>query len=268
MKQNYLVIDVALCHDCNNCFMACKDEYVDNAWLPYTDAQPRHGHRWMNILRTERGQYPRIDVAYLPLTCQHCTDAPCLKAYPDLIKRREDGIILIDPEKARGKDLTGCCPLGTIFWNEEANVSQKCTMCAHIIDEGELGMPRCAHSCPTEAIKFVKAEPAEMEKQIAADGLEAYRPELDNKPHVYFKNLHRFEKAFVAGGLLKNNDCVEGVQVTLKGNGVNASQTTDYFGDFKFDALLPGEYALEIAGKEVRKINLTDSVNLGSIVIG
>lgn len=81
MKQNYLVIDIALCHDCNNCFMACKDEHVDNDWLPYTNAQPRHGHRWMNIHRTERGQYPRIDVAYLPMPCPASTarTRPALK---------------------------------------------------------------------------------------------------------------------------------------------------------------------------------------------
>ena len=36
-KQAYIVIDVALCEDCNNCFMACKDEHVGNCWLPYTD---------------------------------------------------------------------------------------------------------------------------------------------------------------------------------------------------------------------------------------
>jgi Fe-S-cluster-containing dehydrogenase component len=56
MKQQYMVIDVSQCHDCNNCFMACKDEHVSNKWLPYTDEQPQHGHRWMNILRAERGQ--------------------------------------------------------------------------------------------------------------------------------------------------------------------------------------------------------------------
>ena len=51
MKQWYLVIDVRWCHDCNNCFMSCKDEYVGNEWPGYTNAQPRHGHRWMNIQR-------------------------------------------------------------------------------------------------------------------------------------------------------------------------------------------------------------------------
>ena len=55
MKKAYMIIDVEKCEDCNNCFMACKDEYVDNEFLPYSSAQPRHGHRWMNIVRRERG---------------------------------------------------------------------------------------------------------------------------------------------------------------------------------------------------------------------
>lgn len=42
---------------------------------------------------------------------------------------------------------------------------------------------------------------------------------------------------------------------------------TDYFGDFKFDALEPGTYTLEINGKEVQKIELKESENVGSIFI-
>ena len=80
VKQWYKVIDVARCHDCNNCFMADKDEFVGNDWPGYTAAQPRHGHRWVDILRRERGQYARNDVAYLPVPCQHCENAPCIEA--------------------------------------------------------------------------------------------------------------------------------------------------------------------------------------------
>ncbi len=266
MKQAYLIIDIGLCHDCNNCFLACKDEHVDNDWSPVSGPQPRHGHRWMNIQRIERGQYPRIDVAYLPLLCQHCQDAPCMKAHPDCFTRRPDGIVLINAEKAKGKlDLTKSCPYGAIYWNKELEVCQKCTMCAHLLDGDEFSQPRCAHSCPTGAIRFVSMAPAEMEKLAAAEGLENYRPDFRSRPNVYYKNLHRFEKAFIAGGLIKNGDCVEGVQVTLTGDGVNATQTTDYFGDFKFDALLPGKYRVEAQGKKLAEATLGASVNLGNL---
>lgn len=278
MKQRYMVIDVAMCFDCNNCFMACKDEYaqldtndpvvgtVENEWSD-SAPQPRHGHRWMDIQRRERGQYPRIDVAYLPTPCQHCEDAPCQKAYPQCVTRREDGIVLIDKTKARDvKGLVSSCPYGAIYWNEEICTPQKCTMCAHILDSGENpGMPRCAHSCPTEAIKFYTMEPAEMEKKVRDEGLEVYRPELNTKPHVFYKNLYRFEKAFVSGELLRGGECAEGVTVSLKGEGLNETRLTDCFGEFKFDALSPGAYTLYAGGKELQTVQVQESVNIGEI---
>ena len=268
-KQKYLVMDIASCHDCNDCFMACKDEHVGNDWMPYTEEQPRHGHRWIKLLRTERGQCPRIDVSYLAMMCQHCENCPLVDA--GFATKREDGIVIIDPEKARGhKELTDLCPYGTVYWNEDKNVAQKCTMCAHILDSNQAPcIPRCAHSCPTEAIHYYELEPEEMAKIVEKEHLSVYRPELGTKPHVYYKNLYRFTKAFIAGGVVDkaSDDCAEGVTVTLKGNGVETSDVTDYFGDFKFDALEPGTYTLEINGKEVQKIELKESENVGSIFI-
>jgi Fe-S-cluster-containing dehydrogenase component len=270
MKNHYLVIDVALCHDCNNCFISCKDEHVGNEWLPYSHEQPIHGHRWMDIQRTERGQYPRIDVAYLPTPCQHCQNAPCVNAHPDCISKREDGLVLIDPEKAKGKkEVVDSCPYGAIYWNEELEVPQKCTLCAHILDDAnaELKVPRCVHSCPTGAMAYYYIDPIDMDKKIKAEGLENYRPELGTKGHVFYKNLYRFEKAFIAGALLQDNECAENIEVSLKGQGVDMSQLTDCFGDFKFDALLPGDYSLYVAGKEIQKITLAQSLNLGTLEI-
>ena len=36
MKSWHLIIDVARCHDCNDCFLADKDEFVDNKFPPYS----------------------------------------------------------------------------------------------------------------------------------------------------------------------------------------------------------------------------------------
>ncbi len=80
MKKWNLIIDVAKCEDCNNCFLSCKDEFADNDFPGYSVEQPKHGHRWMNIMRKERGKCPIIDVAYLPTPCMHCDNAPCIVA--------------------------------------------------------------------------------------------------------------------------------------------------------------------------------------------
>ncbi|BAK46538.1 MAG: oxidoreductase [Lachnospiraceae bacterium] len=250
MKQWYLVIDVRWCHDCNNCFMGCKDEHVGNEWPGYTNAQPRHGHRWMNIQRRERGKYARNDYSYLPMPCQHCENAPCIAAGNGAVTRREDGIVMIDMEKAKGnKALVDSCPYGAIYYNEDADVPQKCTMCAHLLDDPDWipGIPRCAHNCPTKALKAFNLEPDEMQAMIEAEGLEVYRPELGTKPHVYYKNLYRFTKNFAAGGILVDGDCFENAVCELKQDDkVLEVQKTNFFGDFKFDGLDDGKYVISI----------------------
>ena len=269
-KQSYLVIDVALCHDCNNCFIACKDEFFMNSWLPYSDEQQRHGPRWMDVERIERGQYPRIDVSFLPKPCQHCKDAACAKAFPDAVSVREDGIVMFDVEKAKGnKGLVDSCPYGAVWYNDEKDVAQKCILCAHILDgkaSCKLSMPRCAHVCPTEAMKFYQEEPADFAKRIEAEGLERYKADVSDYGQVWYKNLYRFTKLFIAGGLLKDGECAEGVEVSLKGAAA-ASQVTNYFGDFCFDGLDPGTYTIVVGGKDLKEVKLEESVNLGSFDI-
>ena len=93
----------------------------------------------MDILRRERGQYARNDVAYLPVPCQHCENAPCIEASDGAITKRDDGIVMIDMEKAKGnKDLVDSCPYGAIWWNEELDIAQKCIFCAHLIDDPDV----------------------------------------------------------------------------------------------------------------------------------
>jgi sulfite dehydrogenase (quinone) subunit SoeB len=257
MKTKYITIDVAKCHDCNNCFMACKDEHCGNDWPGYTASQPRHGHRWMNIERRERGQYARNDVAYLPMPCQHCQDAHCMKAAPEAVTRRADGIVVIDMEKAKGNTaLVESCPFGAIYWNEELQVGQKCTMCAHLLDDKDWkpGLPRCVHSCPTGALQFHEMERDEFEAFCRKEGYEGYRSdELKNHPRVVYKNLHKYTKNFVTAGVLVNGDCFEGATVTLKnGTKALATQETNFFGEFKFDALDNGKYTIEVDAKGLK----------------
>ena len=54
MKWN-LIIDVAECTNCNLCALAVQDEHVDNAFPGYAEEMPKHGHRWIEIKRRERG---------------------------------------------------------------------------------------------------------------------------------------------------------------------------------------------------------------------
>jgi Fe-S-cluster-containing dehydrogenase component len=280
MKSWRMIIDVEKCEDCNNCTLACKDEFMDNDWPGYSVAQPRHGQRWIDVARKERGEFPLIDIAYRPITCMHCADAPCVAAAEGAIYRRKDGIVLIDPEKAKGRnELVGTCPYGVIWWNEEREVAQKCTFCAHLIDKG-WKQPRCVQACPTGALRVEFIEDAEMERIAAKEKLQPLHPEHETRPAVYYANLYRFDSCFIAGSVAveKNQlvDCAAGASVILYQDGRKLAETaTDAFGDFKFDGLQENStgYRVEIVMKGYGRCTLPlarleKSVNLGVIRLG
>jgi Fe-S-cluster-containing dehydrogenase component len=252
------------------------DEYVGNEWPGYTKPMPKHGHRWIDILQKERGQVPMIDVAYVPTMCNHCDDAPCLTKGGDAVRKRDDGIMLIDPEKAKGrKDLVDACPYGHIWWNEEYQVPQIWPFDAHLIDAG-WDKTRGHQACPTGAMRAIKAEDTEMERMALEQGLEVMRPELNTRPRVYYRNLWRYTKCFIGGTLAAETDgvvdCVEGARVRLLRNGdVVAETESDNYGDFKFDRLdeNSGRYAVEITAPgrftKTVEIELGTSTNIGEI---
>ena len=157
MKKWNMVIDVAECTNCNLCTLAAMDEYVDNEWPGYSAPMPKHGHKWINILQKERGQAPMVDVAYVPTMCNHCDDAPCVAKGSGAVRKRDDGIVLIDPDKAKDrKDLVDACPYGHIWWNEELKIPQAWTFDAHLIDQG-WRQTRGQQSCPTGAMRAIRS---------------------------------------------------------------------------------------------------------------
>jgi Fe-S-cluster-containing dehydrogenase component len=249
-KKWNMVIDLALCNDCNCCFLADKDEYTGNDWPPYSVGQPWEGSRWIDIERKERGQFPQIQVVHKPTHCMHCDNAPCMAAAPDAIYKRPDGIVIIDPEKAKGRrEIVDACPYGAIYWNQAEDVPQKCTGCAHLIDQGWTQV-RCSQACPTGATTFILASDADMASLIEKEGLEPYRAELDAAPRLYYKNLYRWTKVFVAGSVYfaDTDDCAEGCEVTVSRDGAEvAMAVTNNFGDFLVDKLEAGaEYTVRI----------------------
>ena len=228
-------------------------------------------------MRKERGQFPAIDVAYLPVPCMHCENAPCIKAAKGgAVYRRDDGVVLIDAEKARGqKDIVKACPYEAVWWNEGENVPQKCTFCAHLLDEG-WKEPRCVQACPTGALRVVLTEDSEMEGMIASENLEYFNPEFRTNPGVYYKNLYRYLQCFIGGSVAFEkdgvSDCAEGAKVLLsKDSKIIGEVTTDPFGDFKFDHLEEnsGKYTLEVLfrdyGKKTLDVDLKKSLYVGII---
>jgi len=280
MKEPFLIIDVAQCENCGNCFLACKDEHVGNDWPGYAAPQQNAGPSWIRVEARERGEYPMIDVAYLPVPCMHCGDAPCIKAAREgAIYGRPDGIVMIDPLKAKGqRQVVQACPYHAIVWNEETEAPQKCTMCAHLLDKG-WGKTRCVQSCPTGALSMLFLEPADMEALASSQGLQTLSPEKKTGPRVYYKHLYRYTHSFIGGSVAtrigNREECLEGAGVSLldEHQERKATQTTDAFGDFRFDGLDEGSGShtvrIEHAGYEPQtlEVDLRKAAYLGTIFL-
>ena len=174
---------------------------------------------------------PMIDIAYVPTMCNHCDNAPCMAKGGDAVKKRDDGIMLIDPEKAKGrKDLVEACPYGHIWWNEELQLPQIWPFDAHLLDQG-WQQTRGQQSCPTGAMRAIKVEDAEMARMARDEGLEVMKPEAGTKPRVYYRNLWRYSKCFIGGTLAAEAsgvvDCVEGASVRLMKGGRTVAETSE-----------------------------------------
>lgn len=273
MKKWNLVIDVPKCFNCNGCALACHDEYYDNEFPGVAASMPRLGHRWIDIRQRETGKFPVVQVSYLPVTCNHCDNPPCMKAAKDgAVRKRDDGIVIIDPVKAKGqKQLVDACPYGAIWWNEEKQLPQAWPFDAHLLDAGWT-QTRGAQVCPTRAMTAICAGDEEMQRIVREEKLQVLRPELGTKPRVYYKNLDRWNKVFVAGSVAgrigRMLECVEGAKVTLEKDGRRVAEAlTDAYGDFRFTGLEEGSGAYRVGISDARFAPKSLEVKLGGTVV-
>lgn len=267
-----MVIDLSICNGCHNCQIACKDEHVANDWSPIAKPQPDTGQFWHKVIALERGTVPKVMVTYHHSMCQHCEEAPCIAACPSkAIYRRADGAVIIDPLKCRGNQLClAACPYeNVIYFNHDLNIAQKCTFCAHLLDQGWTET-RCSDACPTGALLFGDEDDPKIREKLA--GAELLKPELPTRPRVYYRNL---PKKWIAGALYdpEADLCLEGATVTATNHetGETYAAVSDNYGDFWVKNLPDGTYVLQIEkpGYLTKKLGPIDATqkdqNLGDV---
>jgi len=263
-----ITVDLNYCNGCYACQVACKDEHVANNWPGYAKPQPNVGHFWLKIDEKVRGTIPKVRVAYRPHLCMHC--GFCIDSCKNqAIYRRDDGLIIIDPDKCVGcMTCVNACPYDAVYYNKDLLIAQKCTGCAHLFDDG-WEQPRCAINCPTQALKFVDVESLDELKNDPQN--ETMKPELGLPVRVFYKGIL---KRFLAGTVYDpvEKEVLIGAKLTLKdkASGETREMETDWAGDFWFHKVNDkAKYTLTIAygGKKmvIDDIDTSEDVNLGDI---
>ena len=246
MKKPGIVVNSARCMACYACFMACKDEHC--GWdTALSKSQPELGQYWMNIVEWERGDNPRrVKTATVPTPCNHCDNPACMAVAKDgAVYKRPDGIVIIDPEKAKGqKEIADACPIHAAFWNEDLQIPQKCTMCAELLDDPDYPgfEPRCVEACPNQALVFGDlADPdSNISKLIAANKV---TPLAGLEGSVVHLNI---PQKFLAGTVAYPRELEEvcigaQVKITCAETGETHETVTNWAGDYEFEDLPEGQ---------------------------
>jgi len=175
-------VDTRRCFGCHGCEVSCKAEND----VPL-------GHFIRQTIYKDIGEYPKVSRVFLPMSCQHCEDAPCIKACPcGALHKESGGTVAVDYNTCSGHGTcVEVCPYGAIYLDPVANQAVKCHNCYHRTEHGM--EPACVPTCPSEALYFGDLNDPRskingaMEKAKKADGdLVQLRVEKKTNPRMWF----------------------------------------------------------------------------------
>ena len=183
-KQFGMLVDLKRCIGCHACTLACK---VENGTPLGVD-----WHRVLTIggehMDSPSGTYPNVSMYWLPVPCMHCQNPPCETVCPTgAITRRADGIVLIERDKCIGCGYCSwACPYEAPQLNPQTGRVEKCTLCAHRVDQGEA--PFCVVACVWGARIFgdLNDPNSEVARAIARKRGEIMMPEQGTEPAVFY----------------------------------------------------------------------------------
>jgi molybdopterin-containing oxidoreductase family iron-sulfur binding subunit len=107
-----MAINTKRCTACYACVVACMAE---NGSPP--------GVAYRRVAEVESGEYPQVARTFMPANCMQCDNPPCAKAAPPgAITKRPDGIVALDYEKLKGRDVfervSKACPYNMFSFDD------------------------------------------------------------------------------------------------------------------------------------------------------
>jgi phenylacetyl-CoA:acceptor oxidoreductase subunit 1 len=205
-----MVADLGRCIGCQTCTAACKQA---NGTPPNVE--------WRRVLDIESGVYPDVRRTFVPVSCMHCGNPPCLDVCPSRATfKRDDGRVAIDYELCIGCAYCAvACPYqqrfkvqrATFAYGDEPSpaeaaafdparigVSTKCTFCSERLDLARITgqtpgvdpevTPACVNSCIAGALHFGDRDDPESNVSKLIESNEHFRmhEELGTDPGFYY----------------------------------------------------------------------------------
>lgn len=175
-----MVVDVQKCIGCQACTVSCIME----------NAAPENSFRTV-VSIYEVKEENRCGTYMLPRLCNHCANPPCIPVCPvGATFQRKDGVVVVDGDRCVGcAYCVQACPYDARFINHETGKADKCTFCAHRVDEGLL--PACVETCVGGARIFGDLnDPESMVHQLLTENkVKVLKPEQGTQPHVFYLGL-------------------------------------------------------------------------------
>jgi tetrathionate reductase subunit B len=177
-----MLIDLRKCIGCHSCSVACKTE---------NEVPPAVFRSWVKLM--DKGVYPNARSLSLPVLCNNCENAVCVKVCPVKASfKRDDGIVMVDPHKCVGcKYCMAACPYQVRHLNPIRRYVQKCSFCYQRVDAGL--MPACVETCPARARVFgdLNDPSSEIVKLLVENPTSVLKPESGTRPNVFYIALDK-----------------------------------------------------------------------------
>ncbi|EKO3403039.1 4Fe-4S dicluster domain-containing protein [Vibrio fluvialis] len=187
-KRYAMLIDLRKCVGCQACTVGCS---VENQ-MPI--GQFRTTVKQYEVTLMDGSQATQQVKAFtLPRLCNHCDNPPCVAVCPvQATFQREDGIVMVDNSRCVAcAYCVQACPYDARVINEHTLTADKCTFCAHRLEQGLL--PACVETCVGGARIIGDLNDATSQiRQLMAQHqgeLKVLKPEANTQPHVFYLGM-------------------------------------------------------------------------------